>query len=151
MKCFYCGHEDTKVVDSRPSEDGKSIRRRRECLECTKRFTTYESVEIMPVLVMKSDGRREPFDRLKIKKGILLAVEKIGISLELIDKMVDNIHKKIANSLIQEISSDKIGDYVLAELRNVSAVAYIRFASVYRKFTDVESFMEELKSLPKDK
>ena len=105
----------------------------------------------MPVLVMKSDGRREPFDRLKIKKGILLAVEKIGISLELIDKMVDNIHKKIANSLIQEISSDKIGDYVLAELRNVSAVAYIRFASVYRKFTDVESFMEELKSLPKDK
>ncbi len=151
MKCFYCGHEDTKVVDSRPSEDGKSIRRRRECLECTKRFTTYESVEIMPVLVMKSDGRREPFDRVKIKKGILLAVEKIGISLELIDKMVDSIHKKIANSLIQEISSDKIGDYVLAELRNVSAVAYIRFASVYRKFTDVESFMEELKSLPKDK
>ena len=151
MKCFYCGNEDTKVVDSRPSEDGKSIRRRRECLHCTKRFTTYESVEITPVLVIKRDGQREPFDRQKIKKGILLAVEKSEVSIDSIDKMVENIHKRIANSLMQEIKSDKIGEYVLDELKDVSDVAYVRFASVYREFKDIESFMEELKSLMKDK
>ena len=151
LKCFYCGNEDTKVVDSRPSEDGKSIRRRRECLHCTKRFTTYESVEITPVLVIKRDGQREPFDRQKIKKGILLAVEKSEVSIDSIDKMVENIHKRIANSLMQEIKSDKIGEYVLDELKDVSDVAYVRFASVYREFKDIESFMEELKSLMKDK
>ncbi|MEG1519633.1 MAG: transcriptional regulator NrdR [Clostridia bacterium] len=151
MKCCYCGFEDTKVVDSRPSEDGTSIRRRRECLSCGKRFTTYESVEISPILVVKRDGRRELFDDSKLKRGIIKSCEKCNVSMQKIDEMVENIKKIISNSLSQEVTSREIGAYVMDELKKVNDVAYVRFASVYREFKDISSFMEELQKMIKDK
>lgn len=150
MKCMYCGETESKVIDSRATEDG-SIRRRRECLNCGKRFTTYESVVNTPVLVIKSDGTRQAFDTNKIKNGIIKACEKRPVPASAIDNMVNEIQKKIYNSLNQEISSKDIGEMVMASLKEVDEVAYVRFASVYRSFTDISSFMDELEKMVKNK
>ena len=152
MKCMYCGCIDSKVVDSRTTEDGTSIRRRRECINCGRRFTTYETVENTPIFVIKSGGARQAFDPNKIKAGIIKACEKRPVPASEIDKLVSDIQKKIYNSLVQEISSKEIGEMVCEGLKNIDEVAYVRFASVYRSFTDTSSFMKELeKMVKKDK
>ena len=150
MKCMYCGETESKVIDSRATEDG-AIRRRRECLNCGKRFTTYETVVNTPVLVIKSSGARQSFDANKIKNGIIKACEKRPVPASRIDKLVDDIQKKIYNSLAQEITSKEIGEMVMKELKNIDEVAYVRFASVYRSFTDISSFMDELQKMVKSK
>ncbi|MBR7176612.1 MAG: transcriptional repressor NrdR, partial [Clostridia bacterium] len=136
MKCMYCGCEDSKVIDSRSTEDGKSIRRRRECINCGKRFTTFETIEIVPFLVVKRDGTRQSYDRTKLKKGILRSCEKRPISMAQIDQIVESVEKQLYNSLEQEITSSRIGDLVMEELKPLDEVAYIRFAAVYRQFKD---------------
>lgn len=151
MKCVYCGCLESKVVDSRSGEEGTIIRRRRECLNCGKRFTTYETVENTPVLVVKSSGARQSFDANKLKNGIIKACEKRPVPAHKIDKLVDEIQKKVYNSMAQEISSKEIGEMVMAGLKEIDEVAYVRFASVYRSFTDVTSFLNELESLVKSK
>ncbi|MBQ6979689.1 MAG: transcriptional repressor NrdR [Clostridia bacterium] len=152
MKCMYCGCVDSKVVDSRTTEDGTSIRRRRECMNCGRRFTTYETVENTPIFVIKSGGARQAFDPNKIKAGIIKACEKRPVPASEIDKLVADIQKKIYNSLVQEISSKEIGEMVCEGLKDIDEVAYVRFASVYRSFTDTSSFMKELeKMVKKDK
>ena len=149
---MYCGCIDSKVIDSRTSEDGTSIRRRRECINCGRRFTTYETVENTPIFVIKSGGARQAFDPNKIKAGIIKACEKRPVPASEIDKLVSEIQKKIYNSLVQEISSKEIGEMVCEGLKDVDEVAYVRFASVYRSFTDTSSFMKELeKMVKKDK
>lgn len=147
MKCPYCGHPDDKVVDSRTIKEGELIRRRRECLSCTKRFTTYERIEEIPLMVAKKDGRREPFDRSKIVIGILKACEKRPVGIEQIEDLVDRIEKSINSSMEKEVSSETIGGMVMEELRNLDEVAYVRFASVYRQFRDINEFMDVLKTL----
>ncbi len=147
MKCPYCGYEESKVVDSRPADEGESIRRRRECLSCGKRFTTYENVESLPLVVIKRDGRRETFDRNKMLNGMLKACEKRPISLSDLDKCVDEIEMTIQNTLKREISTIDIGELVMNHLRELDEVAYVRFASVYRQFKDINSFMRELNKL----
>ena len=147
MKCPFCGHTENKVIDSRISKDGKAVRRRRECLGCTKRFTTYESVEDVLPMVVKPDGRREQFDRQKILTGIKKACEKRPISMEAIDKLVENIEQACQEMQAEEISSTVIGEKIMSELKNFDGVAYVRFASVYRQFRDVGEFMSELKDL----
>ena len=149
MKCMYCGCIESKVVDSRTSEDGTSIRRRRECINCGRRFTTYETVENTPIFVIKSGGARQAFDPNKIKAGIIKACEKRPVPASEIDKLVSEIQKKIYNSLVQEISSKEIGEMVCEGLKDVDEVAYVRFASVYRSFTDVSSFLSELEKMVK--
>lgn len=144
MRCIYCGCEESKVLDSRSTDESNAIRRRRECLKCGKRFTTYETIETTPVLVVKSDGSRQSFDPSKIKKGIIKACEKRPVSALQIEMMVTNIEKKIQNSMLQEISSSQIGEMVMEELKKVDDVAFVRFASVYRKFADVTSFKKLL-------
>ena len=144
MKCMYCGCEDSKVIDSRSTEDGKSIRRRRECINCGKRFTTFETIEIVPFLVVKRDGTRQSYDRTKLKKGILRSCEKRPISMAQIDQSVESVEKQLYNSLEQEITSSKIGDLVMEELKPLDEVAYIRFAAVYRQFKDSATFFEEM-------
>ena len=152
MKCMYCGCVESKVVDSRTTEDGTSIRRRRECTNCGRRFTTYETVENTPIFVIKSGGARQAFDPNKIKAGIIKACEKRPVPASEIDKLVSDIQKKIYNSLVQEISSKEIGEMVCEGLKDIDEVAYVRFASVYRSFTDTSSFMKELeKMVKKDK
>lgn len=151
MKCCFCGNDDTKVIDSRPSEDGTSIRRRRECISCGRRFTTYESIETAPVLVVKRDGRREQFDQAKLKMGIVKSCEKCPVSMSDIDGVVSRIKKKISNTLESEITSEQIGELVMDELKNLNEVAYVRFASVYREFKDISSFMKELEKMLKEK
>lgn len=151
MKCPYCNYEETKVVDSRPTEDNSSIRRRRECLKCLKRFTTYENVETIPVLVIKKDGMREPFNKRKILNGLLKACEKRPVSLITLENLVDGIEKTVYNSLEQEVSSKKIGEMVMNKLRDIDEVAYVRFASVYRQFKDINTFMDELNKILKEK
>ena len=146
MKCMYCGCEESKVIDSR-STDNNSIRRRRECLNCGKRFTTYETIELTPILVIKSDNSRQPFNPNKIKQGIIKACEKRQISMEQIDNIVKDIEKTISNSLDQEIPSSKIGEMVMAKLKDLDEIAYIRFASVYRKFKDVTHFKKFLSEI----
>ena len=147
MKCVFCGYSDSKVIDSRYSEDTNSIRRRRECLnpDCGKRFNTYETVEMLPILVVKSDQSRQEFSPIKLKQGIMRACEKRPVTVAQIDRMVDEITMQIQNSLKQEISSSEIGEMVMEKLKNLDEVSYIRFASVYRKFTDVTHFMEFIK------
>jgi len=145
MNCPYCNHSDTKVTDSR--DTGASIRRRRECLHCSKRFTTYEYIEMAPLFVIKKDKRREKFDRCKIKNGMMKALEKRPISTEKIEDMVDAIEEKIRRVGKEEIETKLIGEYVMEALKEVDHVAYIRFASVYRQFTDVTSFEKEVKNL----
>ena len=142
MKCLYCGCEDSKVIDSRSSDENNSIRRRRECLNCGKRFTTYETIEITPVMVVKNDGTREPFDAAKVKKGIVKSCEKRPVSMLQIDAIVGDISKQVANSLEQEISSMEIGEMVMRQLKDLDEVSYVRFASVYKQFKDMSTFME---------
>ncbi len=152
MKCMFCGCLDSKVIDSRSAEDGTIIRRRRECTSCGKRFTTYETVESTPIFVIKSNGVRQAFDINKIKTGIIKACEKRPVSATAIDKLVDDIQKKIYNSLAQEVTSKELGEMVCEGLKEIDEVAYVRFASVYRSFTDTASFMQELeKMVKKDK
>ncbi len=149
MKCMYCGCLDSKVIDSRSGEDGTIIRRRRECINCGKRFTTYETVENTPIFVIKSNGARQVFDPEKLKKGIIKACEKRPVPATTIDKLVDDIQKKIYNSLAQEVTSKEIGELVCEGLKDIDEVAYVRFASVYRSFTDTTSFIEELEKMVK--
>lgn len=151
MKCPFCGHDESKVVDSRPSDNGEKIRRRRECLNCNSRFTTYEVIETLPIIVIKKDKSREAFNRNKLINGLLRACEKRPVSLCAIENIVNKIESKIQSSLEQEISSVKVGEYVMDELRETDKVAYVRFASVYREFEDIDNFMDELKKLIKDK
>ena len=152
MKCMYCGCLDSKVIDSRSAEDGTIIRRRRECTSCGKRFTTYETVESTPIFVIKTSGARQLFDASKLKHGIIKACEKRPVSAATIDKLVDDIQKKIYNSLAQEITSKELGEMVCEGLKTIDEVAYVRFASVYRSFTDTTSFIKELeKMVKKDK
>lgn len=145
MKCPYCNNPDTKVIDSRPAEDGNSIRRRRCCDECGKRFTTYEKVETIPLIVIKKDNNREQYDRSKIEAGILRACHKRPVSAEQIQEIIDAIETDIFKREEQEISSTLIGEIVMERLKELDAVAYVRFSSVYREFKDVNTFVEELK------
>ncbi len=147
MKCRFCQSTDSKVVDSRPADDGTSIRRRRECINCGRRFTTYEKIEDIPVMVVKKDGRREAFDSSKVLMGIRKACEKRPVSAADQDRMVEEVTREVYNSLEQEVSTDKIGQLVMMRLKDVDEVAYVRFASVYRQFKDINTFMEELKLL----
>ena len=147
MKCMYCGCEDSKVIDSRSTDDGRSIRRRRECINCGKRFTTCETIETVPFLVIKRDGTRQIYDRSKIKNGVLRSCEKRPISMAQIDKLVDNVEKMLYNSLEEEITSQKIGDLVMEQLKELDDVAYIRFAAVYRQFKDSATFFEEMSKI----
>ena len=151
MKCQYCSCLDSKVIDSRPTDDGNSIRRRRECTNCGRRVTTYEKVELSPLFVVKRDGRRESFDSQKIKAGILHACDKLPVSMQQIDEIVTRVEQKAYATMDGEIQSEKIGDMVMAELKSLNDVAYVRFAAVYRKFTDVGTFMNELKKLVDEK
>lgn len=151
MKCPYCGFEESKVIDSRPTDEGERIRRRRECLKCGKRFTTYEVIETVPIVVIKKDKSREAFDRNKLLNGLLRACEKRPISLETLENIVDEIEAKLQNSLDREIPSSQIGIYVMDRLKEIDEVAYVRFASVYRQFKDINSFMDELSSLINNK
>lgn len=147
MKCPFCGSLESKVIDSRLSEDGTSIRRRRECAGCSKRYTTYEKIESTPILVIKNNGNRQIFDISKIKNGIIKACEKRPVSMAKIDKMVADIEKQVNNTLAQEISSKKIGEMVMEGLKELDEVAYVRFASVHRQFKDINTLMEEIKKL----
>lgn len=147
MKCMYCGCEDSKVIDSRSADEGRTIRRRRECVNCGKRFTTYETIEDTPVLVIKSSGNRQSYDPQKVKNGIIKACEKRPVSMENIDKLVDDISKQVYNSMEQEVSSKQIGEMVMEGLKELDEVAYVRYASVYRSFTDIDSFMKELQKM----
>ena len=147
MKCPYCGCEESKVIDSRPTDDGERIRRRRECLKCGKRFTTYEMVESFPLMVIKRDETREPFNREKLRSGIMRACEKRPVSVGSIDKIVDSIERKLQKSFDREVPSNVIGDYAMEMLKETDEVAYVRFASVYRQFKDINTFMEELSKL----
>lgn len=147
MKCPYCSFTDSKVVDSRPTDEGQSIRRRRECIECKKRFTTYEKIEEVPIIVVKKNGNRESYDRNKILNGIIKSCEKRPVSIKDIEKIVDEIEIELSNSLEKEITSVTIGEMVMNKLKDVDEVAYVRFASVYRQFKDLNTFMSELKKL----
>jgi transcriptional repressor NrdR len=147
---MYCNHVESRVVDSRPTEDGWAIRRRRECANCNKRFTTYEKIENPMILVVKSDGERQTFDPMKIRAGLMKACEKRPVSAKVIDKIVSDVEKMVYNSLDQEITSHDIGEKVMNELKELDQVAYVRFASVYRHFRDISEFKEELNELLKD-
>lgn len=151
MKCPFCGSVDSKVVDSRPTEDGERIRRRRECISCRKRFTTFEIVETTPIMVLKKDGSIQAFNRDKLLNGMIKSCEKRPVSIRDLEKAVDNIEYKIVNSLRSEVSSVDLGEMVMDELKKLDEVAYVRFASVYRQFSDVNTFFEELSELLKNK
>ena len=151
MKCPYCSFEESKVIDSRPTDEGERIRRRRECLNCQKRFTTYEIIESLPIIVIKKDKSREQFNREKVLNGLMRACEKRPVSLDTIEKIVDDIEASISNSLDREVSTRKIGELIMDKLKNVDEVAYVRFASVYRQFKDINTFMEELNNLLREK
>ena len=147
MKCPYCGYSESKVIDSRPTDEGERIRRRRECLNCTKRFTTYEVIETVPVVVVKKDKSREAFDRNKLLNGLLRACEKRPVPLETLERIVDEIETLPQNSLDREVPSTLIGTYAMDKLKKVDEVAYVRFASVYREFKDINTFMDELNKI----
>jgi len=151
MKCPYCGYQESKVVDSRHAEDSTSIRRRRECLSCQKRFTTYETVESLPIIVVKRDGTRQTFDRNKVLNGMLRACEKRPVTLPKLEAAVDDIEQILQNSLEREIRSEEIGELVMERLKPMDEVAYVRFASVYRQFKDINSFMAELNKILEEK
>ncbi|MEN6315131.1 MAG: transcriptional regulator NrdR [Clostridiaceae bacterium] len=151
MKCPYCGFVEDKVIDSRPTEENTAIRRRRECSKCLKRFTTYEKVESVPLMVIKKDKTRQVFNREKLLNGLLRACEKRPVSIEELEIMVDEIEGQILNSLKREITSQEIGEMVMARLKNLDEVAYVRFASVYRQFRDINTFMDELRKLLNDR
>lgn len=147
MRCPYCNHTEAKVVDSRSSKDGDAIRRRRECLKCGRRYTTYERIEEVAQMVIKKDGRREQFDRWKLKAGILKAVEKRPVSLEQIEALIDDLERKLFGASEHEVSTEAVGEAVMDRLKNLDEVAYVRFASVYRQFKDLTEFMNELKTM----
>lgn len=151
MKCPHCGYQESKVVDSRHSEDGTSIRRRRECLNCQKRFTTYETVESLPIIVVKRDNSRQAFDRNKIMNGMLRACEKRPVSMQDLENAVNEIEALVQNSLEREITTEFIGEQVMEKLKALDEVAYVRFASVYRQFKDIHSFMQELNKILEEK
>lgn len=147
MRCPFCNYYESKVIDSRPTDEGQAIRRRRECLKCSKRFTTYEKVEAMPLIIVKKDGTRETYDRNKILNGILKACEKRPVTLSTIEETVDEIERQLYNSMEKEITSQYIGELVMNKLKDIDEVSYVRFASVYRQFKDINTFMDELKKL----
>lgn len=151
MKCPFCSHLESKVVDSRPAEEGASIRRRRECLACHKRFTTYETMESLPLVVVKKDGSRQSFDRNKVLSGMIRACEKRPVPYSTLESMVNEIEQVLQNEMEREISSAEIGELVMERLKKVDEVAYVRFASVYRQFKDINTFMRELSKLLEDK
>ena len=151
MKCPFCGHPESKVIDSRPADENASIRRRRECLACGKRFTTYETVESLPIVVIKKDGSRQSFDRQKVLRGMIRACEKRPVSLAELERIADEIEQELQNSMEREIRTADIGEKVMERLRSVDQVAYVRFASVYRQFKDIDTFMEELNKLLAEK
>ena len=147
MKCPFCSFEESKVIDSRPTDEGQRIRRRRECLSCGKRFTTYEIIESLPIIVIKKDKSRETFNRDKLMTGLLRACEKRPVSIDTLDNMIDEIETTLQNSLDRDVSSEKIGQLVMEKLKKIDEVAYVRFASVYRQFKDINTFMRELNTL----
>ena len=147
MKCPFCGYEESKVIDSRPTDEGEKIRRRRECISCANRFTTYEIIESVPIMIIKKDKSRESFNREKLLKGMVRACEKRPVPIDTLEKIVDEIESEIQNSLDREITSVKIGELVMDKLKNIDEVAYVRFASVYRQFKDITTFMDELNKL----
>ena len=151
MKCPFCNFPDSKVVDSRPTDEGTSIRRRRECLKCGKRFTTYETVERLPLMLVKRDGTRQPYSREKLLSGVLKACEKRPVPRQRLEQLVDKVEQKLFGTLETEVSSKTIGEIVMEELRGIDEVAYVRFASVYREFKDINTFMEELNTLIREK
>ena len=151
MKCPYCLYPESKVIDSRPADDGQRIRRRRECIKCAKRFTTYEAIEGQPVIIIKRDKSRQVFDRTKLLSGMLRACEKRPVSLEALENAIDEIESQLQNSLEKEVPSVTIGEMALEKLKPIDEIAYVRFASVYRDFKDIESFMAELKQLLNEK
>ena len=151
MKCPYCGHPESKVIDSRPADENASIRRRRECLSCAKRFTTYETVESLPMVVIKKDGSRQSFDRQKVLRGMIRACEKRPVSLAELERIADEIEQELQNSMEREIHTEAVGEKVMDRLRKVDQVAYVRFASVYRQFKDLDTFMAELNKLLAEK
>ena len=147
MKCPFCGYTESKVIDSRPTDDGERIRRRRECLSCQKRFTTYEVIETTPMMVVKKDGSRQRFDKDKVLRGMIRACEKRPVPMETLVQIADNIEQELQNSLERETSTERIGELVMRALKDVDEVAYVRFASVYRQFKDIDTFMAELNKL----
>ena len=151
MKCPYCSYEESKVIDSRPTDEGERIRRRRECLQCQKRFTTYEIIESLPIIVIKKDKSREVFNRDKLVSGMLRACEKRPVSINDIERSIDEIEAMLQNSLDREVTSEHIGELVMDKLKMLDEVAYVRFASVYRQFKDISTFMDELNKLLTDK
>ena len=151
MKCPYCGYAESKVIDSRPAEEGSTIRRRRECLACRKRFTTYEIIERLPLVVVKRDGSRQSFDRVKVINGLVRACEKRPVSLNQLEAIADEIENELQGALEREVSTSEIGEMVMVRLKDLDEVAYVRFASVYRQFKDIHTFMEELTKLLGDK
>lgn len=151
MKCPYCGYVESKVVDSRPADDGASIRRRRECLSCAKRFTTYETVESLPMVVVKKDGSRQSFERSKVLGGMIRACEKRPVPLAELERIAEEVEQELQNGLDREITTEHIGELVMEKLRSLDQVAYVRFASVYRQFKDIDTFMAELSKLLAEK
>ena len=151
MKCPYCGHPESKVIDSRPADENASIRRRRECLSCARRFTTYETVESLPIVVIKKDGSRQSFDRQKVLRGMIRACEKRPVALAELERIADEIEQELQNSMEREIRTEVIGEKVMERLRKVDQVAYVRFASVYRQFKDIDTFLAELNKLLAEK
>jgi len=151
MNCPFCGHEDDRVIDSRPTDEGNAIRRRRECGSCLKRYTTYEKVESIPLMIIKKDNTRQPFSRDKLLNGIMRACEKRPISINEMDKLVDDIELELQNTLQREVTSKQIGEMVMTRLKKLDDVAYVRFASVYRQFKDINTFLDELNTLLKEK
>ncbi len=151
MKCPYCGYAESKVIDSRPAEEGSTIRRRRECLACSKRFTTYEIIERMPLVVVKRDGSRQSFDKVKIMNGLVRACEKRPVALEQLESIAKEIETELQSALEREISTAEIGEMVMVRLKDIDEVAYVRFASVYRQFKDINTFMDELTKLLGDR
>jgi len=147
MKCPFCAHHEDKVIDSRESKENNVIRRRRECLKCTKRFTTYEKIELIPIMVVKKDNRREEFNREKLLNGIVTACEKRPISMEVLEQIVNEIERKLWNDMNKEVASEEIGELVMKKLRGLDAVAYVRFASVYRRFEDIGDFLDQAKTI----
>ena len=151
MRCLFCNCTDSKVIDSRSADDDRTIRRRRECMGCGRRFTTYETIEVAPILVVKSDGNRQAFDVGKIKRGIIKSCEKRPVNIEKIDELTEDIAKRIYNSMEQEVSSKEIGEMVMEGLKGLDEVAYVRYASVYRSFKDISSFLSELQKMMENK
>ena len=151
MRCPYCAYPESKVIDSRPTDENNSIRRRRECLSCGKRFTTYETVESVPLVVVKKDGSRQSFDRQKLLNGMVRACDKRSVTLQTLEQAVADIEQRLLNSMDREIPTERVGELVMEELKKIDQVAYVRFASVYRQFKDIDSFMEELTKLLAEK